>query len=206
MNTEQFVLEAVGRSIESLYGACPAAQIQLQKTRKEFAGDYTLVTFPLLKLSRKSPEATANEIGEHLVASTAEIKGFNVIKGFLNIELAPAFWADRFAEIMADKSFGQAADTGRTIMIEYSSPNTNKPLHLGHIRNNLLGYSVAEILKANGHKVIKANLVNDRGIHICKSMLAWQLYGEGETPQSSGMKGDHLVGKYYVEFDKHYKA
>ena len=206
MNIEKFIAESVQGAVEALYGPLTGEQLQIQKTRKEFAGDYTLVTFPLLKKSRKSPEMTANEIGQWLADNVKEVAGFNVIKGFLNIELAPAFWADRFAEIMANKEFGYGAPTNRTIMIEYSSPNTNKPLHLGHIRNNLLGYSVAEILKANGHNVIKANLVNDRGIHICKSMLAWQLYGEGETPASSGMKGDHLVGKYYVEFDKHYKA
>ena len=206
MNAENFVLQAVTASVEALYGAVDKSQLQLQKTRKEFEGDFTLVTFPLLKLSRKSPEATANEIGEHIVANTPQISSFNVIKGFLNLVLAPAFWAECFKEIAATENYGDAAPSGRTIMIEYSSPNTNKPLHLGHIRNNLLGYSVAQILKANGHNVIKVNLVNDRGIHICKSMLAWQLYGQGETPASSGMKGDHLVGKYYVEFDKHYKA
>ena len=206
MNTETFIAQIATSSIEALYGAVEASQIQIQKTRKEFEGDYTLVTFPLLKLSRKSPEATANEIGEHIVANNPHISGFNVIKGFLNLSIAPAYWADRLNEEVANDSFGEAAPSGRTIMIEYSSPNTNKPLHLGHIRNNLLGYSVAQILKANGHNVIKVNLVNDRGIHICKSMLAWQLYGGGETPASSGMKGDHLVGKYYVEFDKHYKA
>ena len=206
MNAENFVLQAVTASVEALYGAVDKSQLQLQKTRKEFEGDFTLVTFPLLKLSRKSPEATANEIGEYIVANTPQISSFNVIKGFLNLVLAPAFWAECFKEIAATENYGDAAPSGRTIMIEYSSPNTNKPLHLGHIRNNLLGYSVAQILKANGHNVIKVNLVNDRGIHICKSMLAWQLYGQGETPASSGMKGDHLVGKYYVEFDKHYKA
>ncbi len=206
MNIEKFIADTVQGAVEALYGPLTGEQLQIQKTRKEFAGDYTLVTFPLLKKSRKSPEMTANEVGAWLKENKAEIKDFNVIKGFLNLELDPSFWADRFTEIIADKEFGYGQPTGRTIMIEYSSPNTNKPLHLGHIRNNLLGYSVAEILKANGHSVIKANLVNDRGIHICKSMLAWQLYGEGETPASSGMKGDHLVGKYYVEFDKHYKA
>ncbi len=206
MNTETFIAQIAASSIEALYGAADASQIQIQKTRKEFEGDYTLVTFPLLKLSRKAPEATANEIGEHIVANNPTISSYNVIKGFLNLSIAPAYWAERFAEEVADENYGQAEASGRTIMIEYSSPNTNKPLHLGHIRNNLLGYSVAQILKANGHNVIKVNLVNDRGIHICKSMLAWQLYGGGETPQSSGMKGDHLVGKYYVEFDKHYKA
>ena len=206
MNTETFIAQIAAASIEALYGAADSSQIQIQKTRKEFEGDYTLVTFPLLKLSRKAPEATANEIGEHIVANNPTISSFNVIKGFLNLSIAPAYWAERFAEEVANENYGQAESSGRTIMIEYSSPNTNKPLHLGHIRNNLLGYSVAQILKANGHNVIKVNLVNDRGIHICKSMLAWQLYGGGETPASSGMKGDHLVGKYYVEFDKHYKA
>ena len=206
MEIEKFLSEAVRRSVETLYGPLADEQLQLQKTRKEFEGDYTLVVFPLLRRSRKSPEATAAEIGEHLAANVAEIASFNVVKGFLNLKLSAAFWGDRFAEIASDAAYGEAAPTGRTIMIEYSSPNTNKPLHLGHIRNNLLGYSVAEILKANGHRVIKANLVNDRGIHICKSMLAWQRFGGGETPASSGMKGDHLVGKYYVEFDKHYKA
>ena len=206
MSAEKFISQVVASSVEALYGAVDSAQLQIQKTRKEFEGDYTLVTFPLLKMSRKSPEATATEIGEHIVANCEQVSAFNVIKGFLNLQLAPSFWADRFAAAVEDENFGFGAPTNRTIMIEYSSPNTKKPLHLGHIRNNLLGYSVAQILKANGHNVIKVNLVNDRGIHICKSMLAWQLYGGGETPESSGMKGDHLVGKYYVEFDKHYKA
>ena len=205
MNIENLILQIARQAVEGLYGPVDASVLQIQKTRKEFQGDYTLVTFPLLKMSRKAPEATAEEIGARIVADNPQISSYNVIKGFLNLSLAPAFWIGRFAEIAADASFGNAAPTGRTIMIEYSSPNTNKPLHLGHIRNNLLGYSVAQILKANGHNVIKVNLVNDRGIHICKSMLAWQLYGGGETPASSGMKGDHLVGKYYVEFDKHYK-
>ncbi len=206
MNIENLISQIARQAVENLYGPVDASALQIQKTRKEFEGDYTLVTFPLLKLSHKSPEVTANEIGARIVADNPQIAAFNVIKGFLNLSLSPAFWIDRFGEIAADASFGDAAPTGRTIMIEYSSPNTNKPLHLGHIRNNLLGYSVAQILKANGHNVIKVNLVNDRGIHICKSMLAWQLYGGGETPASTGMKGDHLVGKYYVEFDKHYKA
>ena len=206
MNIETFISEAVRCTAEALYGPLDGEPLQIQKTRREFEGDYTLVTFPLLRRSRKSPEATAIEIGEHITANVPEIKSFNVVKGFLNLSLDASFWAARFAEIAADEHFGEAPASGRTVMIEYSSPNTNKPLHLGHIRNNLLGYSVAQILAANGHKVIKANLVNDRGIHICKSMLAWKLYGNGETPASSGMKGDHLVGKYYVEFDKHYKA
>ena len=204
INAEEFILSVVKRATEELYGV--SDNIQIQKTRKEFEGDYTVVVFPLLKASRKSPEATATELGEKIVASTPEIKSFNVIKGFLNLAIDASFWAARFQEIVEAENFGMAPASGRTIMIEYSSPNTNKPLHLGHVRNNLLGYSVATILKANGHNVIKVNLVNDRGIHICKSMLAWQLYGGGETPASSGMKGDHLVGKYYVEFDKHYKA
>ena len=204
INAEEFILSVVKRTTEELYGV--SDNIQIQKTRKEFEGDYTVVVFPLLRASKKSPEATATELGEKIVASTPEIKSFNVIKGFLNLAIDSSFWAARFQEIVEAENFGMAPASGRTIMIEYSSPNTNKPLHLGHVRNNLLGYSVATILKANGHNVIKVNLVNDRGIHICKSMLAWQLYGGGETPASSGMKGDHLVGKYYVEFDKHYKA
>ncbi len=206
MNIEKFLQQKAAESVEALYGPVAESQLQIQKTRKEFEGDYTLVVFPLLKLSRKGPEQTAQEIGSHMVAACPDLKGFNVIKGFLNLVFEDSFWAGRFADIAADERYGFAEPTGRTIMVEYSSPNTNKPLHLGHIRNNLLGYSVSQILAANGHKVIKVNLVNDRGIHICKSMLAWQKYGEGETPESSGMKGDHLVGKYYVEFDKHYKA
>ena len=203
VNIEEFISSVVRSHAEELYGV--SDNIQIQKTRKEFEGDYTVVVFPLLRASKKSPEATATELGEKIVAATPEIKSFNVIKGFLNLVVDASFWAARFSEIAEAEEYGMAAPSGRTIMIEYSSPNTNKPLHLGHIRNNLLGYSVATILKANGHNVIKVNLVNDRGIHICKSMLAWQLYGGGETPESSGMKGDHLVGKYYVEFDKHYK-
>ena len=204
INIEEFITSVVARATEELYGV--SDNLQMQKTRKEFEGDYTVVVFPLLRASKKSPEATATELGEKITSTTPEIKSFNVIKGFLNLVVDSSFWSARFSEIIATENFGMAEPSGRTIMIEYSSPNTNKPLHLGHIRNNLLGYSVATILKANGHNVIKVNLVNDRGIHICKSMLAWQLYGGGETPQSSGMKGDHLVGKYYVEFDKHYKA
>ena len=204
INIEEFISSIVATASNELYGT--SDNLQIQKTRKEFEGDYTVVVFPLLRASRKSPEATATELGEKIVASTPEIKSFNVIKGFLNLVVEPSFWAARFADITATEDYGMAPASGRTIMIEYSSPNTNKPLHLGHIRNTLLGYSVATILKANGHNVIKVNLVNDRGIHICKSMLAWQLYGNGETPETSGMKGDHLVGKYYVEFDKHYKA
>jgi arginyl-tRNA synthetase len=204
LNIEEFISGVVCRATEELWGV--SDNIQIQKTRKEFEGDYTVVVFPLVRAAKLSPEATATMLGEKIVASTPQIKSFNVIKGFLNLVVDTSFWAERFGEIVAQENYGMAEKSGRTIMIEYSSPNTNKPLHLGHIRNNLLGYSVATILKANGHNVIKVNLVNDRGIHICKSMLAWQLYGGGETPASSGMKGDHLVGKYYVEFDKHYKA
>ena len=206
MIIDKYISDVVLGVANSLYGEVAPQQIQIQKTRKEFEGDYTLVCFPLLKLSRKSPEATAAEIGEAVVAQCSDISGYNVIKGFLNLSLSHSFWQSRFAEIVATENYGFAAPTGRTVMVEYSSPNTNKPLHLGHIRNNLLGYSVSQILAANGHKVIKANLVNDRGIHICKSMVAWQRYGNGATPESTGIKGDHLVGDYYVEFDKHYKA
>ncbi len=206
MNIEQKIAQAAAEAVEKLYGINDPALVQIQKTRKEFTGDYTLVVFPLLKASRKSPDATAAEIGGYLVANNPDIEGFNVIRGFLNISLKASFWMARFAGIAADPEFGRGQPTGRRVMVEYSSPNTNKPLHLGHIRNNLLGWSVAEILKECGNDVLKANLVNDRGIHICKSMLAWQHYGNGETPASSGLKGDHLVGKYYVEFDKHYKA
>lgn len=206
MNIENFLQETVYECVKALYGDVDPNTLQIQKTRKEFDGDYTLVVFPLLRKSGKSPEQTATQIGEYITSKCEQITGFNVIKGFLNLSLSEQFWGERFGEIKANANFGHAPASGKTIMVEYSSPNTNKPLHLGHIRNNLLGYSVAEILKANGHNVIKVNLVNDRGIHICKSMLAWQKFGGGETPASTGMKGDHLVGKYYVEFDKHYKA
>lgn len=206
MNIEQFLTERAFEAVSALYGTPEPSAIQIQKTRKEFEGDYTLVVFPLLKASRKSPEATAAEVGERLVAEVAEISSFNVIKGFLNLSLSGEFWSGRFTDMAAQEAFGKAAPTGRTVMVEYSSPNTNKPLHLGHVRNNLLGYSVAQILQENGNKILKVNLVNDRGIHICKSMLAWLKWGGGETPETSGLKGDHLAGKYYVEFDKHYKA
>ena len=206
MTIEQTILNAVTATVEKLYGPLDGLQLQLQKTRKEFTGDYTLVVFPLLKRSRKSPDATAAEIGEALAAECPIVESTNTIKGFLNISLKADFWLDEYRRMAATERFGIAPSNGKTVMVEYSSPNTNKPLHLGHVRNNLLGYSVAQILEACGYRVIKANLVNDRGIHICKSMLAWQLYGGGETPESSGLKGDHLVGKYYVEFDKHYKA
>ncbi|MGN6638712.1 MAG: arginine--tRNA ligase [Mucilaginibacter sp.] len=201
-----FITEAVVKAAKSLYQAdLNPVDINLQETRKEFEGQITLVTFPLTKLSRKSPEQTGNEIGEFLKSEVKEIAGFNVIKGFLNISLADSYWIDIFYSQILTDNFANFKPTGKKVLIEYSSPNTNKPLHLGHVRNNLLGYSVARILEAAGHEVVKANLVNDRGIHICKSMLAWQKFGNGETPQSSGMKGDHLVGKYYVIFDKEYK-
>ena len=207
MNAETTIKKCCERAVAALYGNTTMPELQVSKTRKEFAGDYTLVTFPLLKMSRKSPEATAQEIGQWIVANCPEtVSNFNVIKGFLNLTLNPAFWLGCLGSLMQTPNYGFVCDSGRTVMVEYSSPNTNKPLHLGHIRNNLLGYSVSKILEANGHNVMKVNLVNDRGIHICKSMLAWLRFGNGETPESSGMKGDHLVGKYYVEFDKAYKA
>lgn len=207
MNTESIIKEYGSLAVSALYGTEGPLELQVQKTRKEFEGDYTIVTFPLLKASRKSPEATGDQIGKWLTENYPQIiTGYNVIKGFLNISLSPAYWLGCMGEMLDEPNYGLVCDNGRTVMVEYSSPNTNKPLHLGHIRNNLLGYSVAKILEANGANVIKANLVNDRGIHICKSMLAWQKFGNGETPESSGMKGDHLVGKYYVEFDKAYKA
>ncbi|MDR0661701.1 MAG: arginine--tRNA ligase [Prevotellaceae bacterium] len=206
MSVENIISEQLQEAIAKLYETqITEQQVQLQKTRKEFEGDYTLVTFPLLMLSMKSPEQTANEIGEYLSNTMPELEAYNVIKGFLNLKLKSEFWLGRLNSALGNGAFGMGEPTGRTIMVEYSSPNTNKPLHLGHIRNNLLGYSVAEILKANGHKVIKANLVNDRGVHICKSMLAWQKFGNGETPESTGMKGDHLVGKYYVRYSNEYK-
>lgn len=201
-----FIIEAVVKAIKELYQTDIAAKdINLQETRKEFEGQVTLVTFPYTKLSRKGPEQTGGEIGEYLQNNVPEISAFNVIKGFLNISFADSFWLGKLHdEILAD-DFAVAKPNGKKVMVEYSSPNTNKPLHLGHIRNNLLGFSVAQILDAAGYEVIKTNLVNDRGIHICKSMLAWREFGEGETPESSGLKGDHLAGKYYVWFDKAYK-
>ena len=206
MNPETFIFEKAKAAIKELYGAeVNEKMIQTQATRKEFTGDITLVTFPLLKTSKKSPEITAQEIGGWMKANSPEIESFNVIKGFLNIKFSQWFWQGIFNGMFATEDFGQLAPSGKTIMVEYSSPNTNKPLHLGHIRNNLLGWSVSKLLEANGHKVLKVNLVNDRGIHICKSMLAWLLMGNGETPESSGLKGDHLVGKYYVAFSNELK-
>ena len=204
MNIEQALKDQIAGATASLYGENPGA-VKLEVTNKDFEGDYTYVVFPLLRLSRKKPEETAAEIGEKLLAMGHPVVAYNVEKGFLNLTVSQDIWTRFLATQWNDDAFGLQPSRGSKVMVEYSSPNTNKPLHLGHIRNNLLGYSVAEIMKANGHEVIKANLINDRGIHICKSMLAWQRFGNGETPESSGMKGDHLVGKYYVEFDKAYK-
>ena len=203
---QQTLITQTIQAVQELYGAdLPETQVTLQETRKEFEGHITLVVFPVTRFSKKSPEQTGNEIGAYLQDKIAEISGFNVIKGFLNVVLSDQYWVKVLNETLLADDFGQFASNGKKLMVEYSSPNTNKPLHLGHIRNNLLGYSVAEILKAYGYDVVKANLVNDRGIHICKSMLAWQKFGAGETPESTGLKGDHLVGKYYVVFDKEYK-
>ncbi|HEY2583483.1 MAG TPA: arginine--tRNA ligase [Mucilaginibacter sp.] len=202
-----FITDAAAKAIKHLYNTDIAAgDIGLQETRKEFEGQITIVTFPFTKFSKKSPEQTGHEIGAYLQNELKEVAGFNVIKGFLNISLSDDYWVNSlYNEILPD-DFAVFQPNGKKVMVEYSSPNTNKPLHLGHVRNNLLGYSVAEILAAAGYEVIKTNLVNDRGIHICKSMLAWQKFGNGETPESSGLKGDHLVGKYYVLFDKAYKS
>lgn len=203
---QQTLVEQTVAAVKALYGAdIPESQISLQDTRKEFEGQITIVTFPVTRFSKKSPEQTGTEIGEYLKANVEAISAFNVIKGFLNISLSDSYWIALLNNTIAAADFGKFPANGKKLMVEYSSPNTNKPLHLGHIRNNLLGYSVSEILKAYGYDIIKANLVNDRGIHICKSMLAWQKFGNGETPESTGMKGDHLVGKYYVVFDKEYK-
>lgn len=203
---ENTIAQKVEEAIQSLYQQTIESKLaQPQKTKKEFTGDLTVVVFPFLQASKKSPEQTAQEIGEYLVKNIEQIEDFNVVKGFLNLSISASYWVETFQKINSDASFGFASTSGKTYMVEYSSPNTNKPLHLGHLRNNFLGYAVAEILKANGHEVFKTQIINDRGIHICKSMLAWQKFGNGETPQSSGLKGDHLVGKYYVEFDKAYK-
>ncbi|MGZ3872638.1 MAG: arginine--tRNA ligase [Mucilaginibacter sp.] len=201
-----FIIEATLKAVKDLYQTdIAAADVNLQETRKEFDGQVTVVTFPFTKFSKKSPEQTGNEIGAFLQNELKDVFAFNVIKGFLNLSISDEYWIDQlYTEILPD-SFAVSEPNGKKVMVEYSSPNTNKPLHLGHVRNNLLGFSVAEILTAAGYEVIKTNLVNDRGIHICKSMLAWQRFGDGETPESTGMKGDHLVGKYYVIFDKEYK-
>ena len=208
LNITDSLTKAIAQALKDLYGIEQAADgIVLQDTRREFRGDYTLVVFPYVKQARKSPEAVANEIGEAVKNLLPEVSGFNVIKGFLNFEIADSYWLHFLAETVVKSDYGivKADANSAPVVVEYSSPNTNKPLHLGHIRNNLLGWSVSQLLAAAGANVKKVNLVNDRGIHICKSMLAWLRYGNGETPKSSGMKGDHLVGKYYVEFDKHYK-
>ena len=209
MNLEITLAQSVAEAIKQLYGAeVGTEKIQLQKTRKEFEGDFTLVVFPFLALSKKRPEETAQEIGEQLKNSLPIISSFNVVKGFLNLAIAPSYWVELLKHIDATDKWGTtpATEESPLVMVEYSSPNTNKPLHLGHIRNNLLGYALSNIIAANGNKVVKTNIVNDRGIHICKSMLAWQKWGNGETPENSGKKGDHLIGDYYVAFDKHYKA
>ena len=208
MKLEDKLTGSIAEAIRALYGQeAPASLIQLQKTKKEFEGHLTLVVFPFLKMSRKKPEQTAQEIGEYLIVNQPAVAAFNVIKGFLNLTIASKEWINMLAEINSQEQYGfrQATENSPLVMIEYSSPNTNKPLHLGHVRNNLLGASLANIMQANGNKVVKTNIVNDRGIHICKSMLAWQKWGNGETPESSGKKGDHLIGDYYVAFDKHYK-
>ena len=204
MKAENFLRIAVTQALEEFF---PGANVpvEFQATRKDFEGDITLVIFAMLKVIKGSPEAIGNQIGAHLVAHVPEVSAYNVVKGFLNISLNDSFYISAFQEITSARDFGVAAPTGRALMVEYSSPNTNKPLHLGHIRNNLLGYSVSEILKAAGHKVYKTQIINDRGIHICKSMWAWQTFGQGETPESTGLKGDKLVGNYYVKFDQVYK-
>ena len=209
MKIEDKLVASVLNGLKALYGQeVPEKMVQMQKTKKEFEGHLTLVVFPFLKMSKKGPEQTAQEIGEYLKANDPAVAAFNVIKGFLNLTIASATWIELLNEIQADEQYGlmQVTDASPLVMIEYSSPNTNKPLHLGHVRNNLLGNALANIVAANGNKVVKTNIVNDRGIHICKSMLAWKKYGNGETPETSGKKGDHLVGDYYVSFDKHYKA
>ena len=207
MTPEKFIQNKAAEAIKALYGAdVQAESLQVAVTRKEFEGDYTLVTFPLLKITHSAPDATGNAIGGWLVDNVPEIAAYNSVKGFLNLSFSAVYWDETFAEIAADEAFGQLAPTGKRIMVEFSSPNTNKPLHLGHIRNNLLGDSVSRLLKACGNEVIKSTIVNDRGVHICKSMLAWQKEFQGKTPESTGIKGDHLVGDCYVAFDKMYKA
>ena len=209
MSIIQSLQQATAEAVQALYGQMPTPeQLQFQKTRSEFEGQWTLVAFPLLKISRKNPEATAQEIGAYLQEHCSLVEGIQIVKGFLNLSIAPAAWVEDFNAIRSDKTFGhkQATADAPFVMVEYSSPNTNKPLHLGHVRNNLLGYSIARILEASGNRVFKTNIVNDRGIHICKSMLAWQRWGNGATPESTGKKGDHLIGDFYVLFDTHYKA
>lgn len=206
MTIENTIVASIQKAVAALYQTeISSDSIVIQETRKEFDGQITAVTFPFTRVSKKTPEQTGNEIGEYLQEHIEEITAFNVIKGFLNLSISDAYWVELLFNSILNTDFGQFPANGKKVMVEYSSPNTNKPLHLGHVRNNLLGFSVAEILSASGYEVIKANLVNDRGIHICKSMLAWQLMGHGETPVSSGLKGDHLVGQYYVIFDQEYK-
>ena len=209
MKIEDQITAAALAAIKELYGTeVPESMVQLQKTRTNFEGNLTLVTFPLLKTSKKNPEQTGEEIGKYLVENCRAIAAYNVVKGFLNLVIAPAAWVGLLNDINTDEHFGEKAvtDNSPLAMVEYSSPNTNKPLHLGHVRNNLLGWSLSQIMEANGYKVVKTNIVNDRGIHICKSMLAWQKWGEGITPEKAGKKGDHLIGDFYVAFDKHYRA
>ena len=208
MNIETMISKAAQEAVKALYGQeVPEKMVQLQKTRSEFEGNLTLVVFPFVKMARKSPEQTAQEIGDYLQEHCGAVEKFNVVKGFLNICIGNGAWIELLRAIDSDEHFGMkdANEQSPLVMIEYSSPNTNKPLHLGHVRNNLLGWSLAKIMEANGNKVVKTNIVNDRGIHICKSMLAWLKYGNGETPESAGKKGDHLIGDYYVAFDKHYR-
>lgn len=208
MDIEIIIRDKVVEAIEKLYSQkADPDQIQIQNTRKDFEGDKTVVVFPFLRFSKKSPEQTGEDLGNYLTSEVTEIAGFNVVKGFLNLVIDGSYWINQLNEAAGDKLYGfsPATDESELVMIEYSSPNTNKPLHLGHIRNNLLGFSISEIMKANGNKVVKTNIVNDRGIHICKSMYAWKTLGNGETPVSSGKKGDHLVGEYYVKFDQLYK-
>ena len=208
MTVQEIISQGVADAVKSLYGVAVAPEsVNPSPTKKEFEGNLTVVVFPFLKASRKAPEATAAEMGQWLKENVDAVADFNVIKGFLNISVDPAFWRNQLLSVAADDSFGfrEATEDSPLVMVEYSSPNTNKPLHLGHVRNNLLGYSVAQILKANGNRVVKTNIVNDRGIHICKSMLAWKKWGEGATPESTGKKGDHLIGDFYVAFDKHFK-
>ena len=208
MNIETLISQAAGEAVKALYGIeASEKMLQLQKTRSEFEGNLTLVVFPFVKAAKKSPEQTAQEIGQYLVDNCSAVEKFNVVKGFLNLSIGEGAWLQLLQAIDQDNRFGMktANEDSPLVMIEYSSPNTNKPLHLGHVRNNLLGWSLAQIMEANGNKVVKTNIVNDRGIHICKSMLAWLKYGNGETPESSGKKGDHLIGDYYVAFDKHYR-
>lgn len=208
MAIENIIAQGAADAVKALYGAdVDPKSLNPSATKKEFEGDMTVVVFPVLKMSRKNPEATANEIGEWMVANVPAVEKYNAVKGFLNLSISKNYWLDLLHSIAADADFGlrKATDDSELYMVEYSSPNTNKPLHLGHVRNNLLGYSLACILEANGYKVVKTNIVNDRGIHICKSMLAWQKWGEGATPESAGKKGDHLIGDFYVAFDKHFK-